>query len=253
MIGFTEAQAMGLLSPLFWPFLRVLAMFMTAPVLSLRSVPARVKVALAFFVSVAAQASMPESPVIPLDGPLALGVVVQQLLVGATLGFAARLVFAGIELAGELIGLQMGMNFASFFDPISASQATSVSSFFGTTAAWLFVVINGPLLLTAAVVHSFNAFPVSGEPLAFLAAVQPQTWGTELFRLGLWIALPIVAMLLFVNLVLGVVSRVASQMNIFAIGFPITLGVGLIGITVTLPMMETPFSMALERMLAYFQ
>ncbi|HWH73120.1 MAG TPA: flagellar biosynthetic protein FliR, partial [Methylibium sp.] len=73
------------------------------------------------------------------------------------------------------------------------------------------------------------------------------------FRLGLWIALPIVTMLLFVNLVLGVISRVASQMNVFAIGFPITLAVGLVGITLTLPMMEAPFTMALEQMLAQFQ
>jgi len=77
--------------------------------------------------------------------------------------------------------------------------------------------------------------------------------GAEIFSLGLWIALPLVAMLLFTNLVLGVISRVAQQMNIFAIGFPITLGVGLIGILLTLPLLETPFTMALERMLAQFQ
>jgi len=73
------------------------------------------------------------------------------------------------------------------------------------------------------------------------------------FRLGLWIALPLVAMLLFVNLVLGIISRVASQMGIFSIGFPITVSVGLVGMLLTLPMMQVPFTMALERMLAYFQ
>ena len=102
-------------------------------------------------------------------------------------------------------------------------------------------------------VQSFTAFPVAAEPFAFLRAVEPQRWGAEVFSLGLWIALPLVAMLLFTNLVLGVISRVAQQMNIFAIGFPITLGVGLVGVLLTLPMMEVPFTMALERMLAHFQ
>jgi flagellar biosynthetic protein FliR len=119
--------------------------------------------------------------------------------------------------------------------------------------SWLFIVINGHLPLIAAVVQSFHAFPVSAEPLAFLRAVQPQAWGAEVFGLGLWIALPLVAMLLFANLVLGVISRVAQQMNIFAIGFPITLSVGLLGVLLTLPLMQAPFTMALERMLGYFQ
>ena len=74
-----------------------------------------------------------------------------------------------------------------------------------------------------------------------------------MFRLGLWIALPLIAMLLFVNLVLGIISRVAQQMNVFAIGFPITVSVGLLGVLLTLPMMEAPFTMALEQMLANFR
>jgi flagellar biosynthetic protein FliR len=256
MFTFNEAQLTAWLSPMVWPFLRVLALFISAPVLSMRSVPVRVKVALAFFITVAAQASLPPMPVIALDSAQAFEAVVQQLVIGLALGFSARIVMAGIEFAGEMIGLQMGLNFAAFFDPISASQSTAVSRFFGTSAAWLFVVMNGHLLLTAAVIQSFHAFPVAAPeaaPLAFLSALQPQLWGAEVFRLGLWIALPIITMLLFMNLVLGLISRVASQINIFAIGFPITLGVGLVGITLTLPFMEQPFTMALERMLAQFQ
>jgi flagellar biosynthetic protein FliR len=169
-----------------------------------------------------------------------------------SIGFAVRIVFAAIEFAGELIGLQMGLNYAGFFDPATGGQATAVSRFFGTTVAFLFVIINGHLLVIAAVVQSFHSFPVGPEPFAFLHAVRPETWGSEIFRLGLWIALPMIAMLLFVNLVLGVISRVAQQMNVFAIGFPITLGVGLLGVLLTLPMMQAPFTMALEQMLARF-
>jgi len=253
MLTFTDAQIAAWLTPLLWPFLRVLALFTTLPVLSQRQVPMVVKVALAFLITVCAQASLPEMPVIALNSPQAVLVVVQQLLVGDSLGFAARIVFAAVEFAGELVGLQMGLNYAGFFDPATGGQGTAVGRFFGTTVAWLFIVINGHLLLVMALVNSFTAFPVSPEPFAFLRQLQPQAWGAELFQLGLWIALPMLTMLLFVNLVLGVISRVSQQMNIFAIGFPITLAVGLLGVLLTLPMMQAPFTMALEQMLAHFQ
>lgn len=253
MLTFTEAQVLAWVSPILWPFLRVLALFGAMPVLGQRGVPMRLRVALSFLIAFCAQASLPPMPVVPLDSPQAFLLVIQQLVIGLTLAFAARIVFAAIEFAGELIGLQMGLNFAGFFNPMTGGEATAVSRFLGVAVSWLFIVINGHLLLIAAVVQSFQAFPAGPEPFAFLRAVQPQTWGAEIFRLGLWIALPLVAMLLFVNLVLGVISRVAQQMNIFAIGFPITLGVGLVGVLVTLPMMQVPFTMALERLLSYFQ
>ncbi len=113
--------------------------------------------------------------------------------------------------------------------------------------------MNSQLNVVAAVVRSFTAFPVGPEPFGFLRATQPQGWGAEILSLGLWIALPLVAMLLFTNLVLGVISRVSQQMNIFAIGFPITVVVGLGGVLLTLPMMQGPLTMSLEKMLGYFQ
>lgn len=253
MLTFNEAQVTAWLTPLLWPFLRMLALFSTAPVLSQRNVPLRVRVSLAFLIAVCAQASLPEMPVVALDSPQAVLVVIQQVLIGLTLGFSARIIFASIEFAGELVGLQMGLNYASFFDPSTGTQGTALGRFFGITASWLFIVINGHLLLIMALVQSFTAFPVGPEPFAFLKAVQPQVWGAEVFKLGLWIALPMLTMLLFVNLVLGVISRVSQQMNIFAIGFPVTLGVGLLAVLLTLPMMEAPFTMALEQMLSRFQ
>jgi flagellar biosynthetic protein FliR len=254
MFTVTEAQLLAWLNPLLWPLLRALALFSAMPVLGMRSgVPVRVRVALALLIAVASQASLPAMPVLRLDGAEAFVAVMQQIVVGVALGFAVRIVFAAVEFAGELVGLQMGLNFAGFFDPASGGQATATSRFFGTTVAFLFVVINGHLLVIAALVQSFHAFPVGGEPLALLRALRPELWGAEIFALGLWIALPLVAMLLFVNLVLGVISRVAQQMNIFAIGFPVTLGVGLTGLLLTLPLMQGPFTMALERMLAQFQ
>ncbi|MDE2369315.1 MAG: flagellar biosynthetic protein FliR [Burkholderiales bacterium] len=253
MLTFSEAQVLAWINPLLWPFLRTLALFSSMPVLGTATVPVPVRIGLAAFIAYAAQASLPAAPVVALDSAPALMMVAQQVVIGLTLGFAVQLVFAAVGFAGEVIGLQMGLNFAGFFDPISASQETATSKFFGTTVAWLFIVINGHLLVIAALVQSFHAFPVGPEPFAFLHQMQPQRWGAEIFSTGLWIALPLVTMLLFVNLVLGAISRVAPQMNVFAIGFPVTLGVGLLGLLLTLPMLQQPFTMTLNRLLDQFR
>ncbi len=253
MITFTEAQILAWITPLVWPFLRALALFQALPVLGTRQVPTQVRIGLAAFIAYAAQPSLPPPPVVALDAPVAMLLVAQQIVIGLSLGFAVRLVFAAVEFAGELIGLQMGLNFAGFFDPLSATTGTATSRFFGTLVAWLFIVMGGHLLVIAALVQSFQSFPVGPEPFAFVAQMQPQRWGAEIFSVGLWIALPLLTMLLFVNLVLGTISRVAPQINIFAIGFPVTLGVGLLGLLLTLPMMQQPFTMALERLLEHFR
>jgi flagellar biosynthetic protein FliR len=257
MVTFGEAQVLAWITPLLWPFLRALALFSALPVIGTRTVPARVRIALAAFVALAAQGVMPplapELVALPLASPTALLLVVQQLVIGLALGFAVRIVFAAIEFAGEIAGLQMGLNYAGYFDPVSASTGTTTSRFYGTLCAWLFVVIGGHLVVIAALVQSFTAFPIGPEPMAFLRATAPHRWGAEIFATGLWLALPLVAMLLFVNLVLGAVSRVAAQLNVFSIGFPVTLAVGLVGLLATLPALEAPFTMALERLLANFR
>ena len=252
MISLTEAQLLGWLNPLLWPFIRTLALFAGLPIFSQRAVPLRVRVGLALFISVAAQPSLPDMPLAPLNSLPMLLLTAQQLLIGLSMGFAVRLVFAALEFAGELIGLQMGLNYAGFFDPATGSQGTATARFFGSMVAFLFVAINGHLLLINALVQSFHAFPVGDEPFAFLRVAQPQVWGAEIFRIGLWIALPLITMLMFVNIVLGVISRVAPQIGVFSVGFPLTVSIGLIGMVATLPLMQMPFMVALERMLAAF-
>ena len=244
---------MAWLTPVLWPFLRVLALFQAMPILGQRLVPMRVRVALAFLIAVCARGVAPEISPVPLDSALAVLLVIQQLLIGVSLGFAVRIVFATVEFAGEIAGLQMGMNFAGFFDPILANQSTAVSRFFGTLVAFLFIAINGHLTVVAAVVQSLTAFPVSPEPFAFLKATLPHQWGAEVFKMGLWIALPLIGIMMFVNVVLGVISRVAPQTHIFSIGFPITMGIGLTSLLFMLPLMEMPFMATLERMLSFFQ
>lgn len=252
MIAFTEAQLVAWLSPMLWPFLRVLAVFTAAPIFSSKAFPLRARIALALFIAFAAQPSLQGQPLININGPEAMGAVVQQVGIGLAIGFAVRLVFAAVELAGEVVGFQMGLNFAAFFDPTLNTQSSAVARFFGQMAAFLFVVMNGHLMVLMAVIKSFEAFPVDQNFLEALKKMKLYDLGTDLFASGLWIALPMIGMLMFVNLALGIVSRVAPQMNIYAIGFPVTLTVGLIGITATLPMLDQPLLALMERTMDIF-
>ncbi len=253
MVTFSEGQIMAWLSPLLWPFLRVLALFSTAPVFSLRVIPTRAKVGFALFVSLCAQPMLGDQPVIGVNSPEALGTAVQQVAVGMAMGFAVRVVFAALDLAGEFIGLQMGLNFAAFFDPASGGQISAVGRFFSRMVLLLFVVTNGHLVLLMAVVKSFDHFPTDGNFLQSLAQMRLYELGSALFSSAFWLALPMIALLLFVNLTLGIISRVAPQMNIFAVGFPVTLTVGLMGIAATLPMLEQPLLNLLQLAIEIFQ
>lgn len=252
MIGFTEAQVMTWIMPVLWPFLRVLAVFTVAPIFSSKACPVRVRIGLALLVAVAAQPGLNQLAGIAWDGAQSWGVVVQQVGIGLSIGFAVRLVFATFELAGDVVGFQMGLNFASFFDPSINSQASGTARIFGSMASLLFVVLNGHLMVLMAVIQSFNAFPVDQNFLDALSLMKLYRLGGDLFASGLWIALPMIGMLMFANLALGIVSRVAPQMNIYAIGFPITLMVGLMGMAATLPLLEGPFQMLMQRAVELF-
>lgn len=252
MISVNEAQLMAWLSPLLWPFVRVLAVFSAAPLFSVRAFPVRARILLALFIALALQASLPPQPVIGLNEPQALGVLIQQIGIGLAIGFVVRLVFAAMELAGEIVGFQMGLNFAAFFDPAMNSQSSAAARLFGYLASLLFVAMNGHLMVVMAVARSFEAFPVDQNFLQAVGQMKLYTLGGELFASALWIALPMVGMLMFVNLALGIVSRVAPQMNIYAVGFPVTLSVGLLGMTATLPLLDRPMQALMERAIALF-
>lgn len=239
-LTFTEAQLMGWLTPVFWPFVRILGVLSAAPLFSARSVPMRTRIGLALVMAVCIQPALPTLSVLSLNSPQALGTIVQQLAIGLSIGLAARIVFAAVEMAGEIVGLQMGLNFAGFFDPSTGAQASTVGRFYGNAAMLLFIVLNGHLLLLQAVAASFTTFPVGDDSWSVLRQWSLYELGAVVFSHGLWIALPLIAMLLFVNVVLGIISRIAPQMNVFAIGFPLTLSVGLLGIAASMPMLAEP-------------
>lgn len=235
MLSFTDAQLNTWLVAFVWPLVRILGLLMAAPVFGHRSVPARVKVGLGVFIALIVSPTLPPLPDVALGSWQGLFILVQQFLIGLAIGFTMRVVFAAVELAGEIIGLQMGLGFASFFDPQSAAQTLVLSRFFNLLAMLVFLAVNAHLLVLGLVAESFTTLPVSAAPLAAEGFRSVASFGSTIFVVGLQIALPLIAVLLMTNLALGILTRSAPQLNIFAIGFPITLGVGLIVLDFSMP------------------
>lgn len=226
MISVTSDQLYTWLALFFWPFVRIMAWLSVDPLLGNRSAPTTVRVSLAFALTIVVAPILPEMPKVPLlsgDGFLLL---IQQLLIGLTLGFVLRLVFAAIEFAGQFMGLQMGLSFATLFDPIHGAQTPVLGQFMVLVTALLLFASNAHHLVIGALVDSFHQVPVSAAPLSARGLYTVLEWAGSIFSTGLKIALPISAVLLATNLAIGMMTRAAPQLNIFAVGFPLTLAAG---------------------------
>ena len=252
MIDFSQAQLDGWLAGMLLPFLRVLALFSAAPLLSHKSFPMRGRVALAFAIAVVVSpfANVPAG--LTLASASGLGLVVQQVAIGVALGFAARLLFAVFEIAGEFIGLQMGFSFAGFFDPQGGTES-AVGTWLNTLGMLLFIALDGHLLLIDALVATFTAFPIAADPFTSFKLIRLDLLGGDVFRLALALALPATMLMLFINLVLGFTSRVAPQLSIFSVGFPVTLLAGLAVLALGTEHLMGPMTEALRVFLGPFR
>jgi flagellar biosynthetic protein FliR len=251
MISISTAQVMHWLGLHIWPFVRIMALFAAAPVFSHRSIPARTKIALSVLIAIVVAPMSANVAVYPLDSPDAVRVLIHELLVGISLGFAMKLTVSAIELAGELMGLQMGLSFAAFFDPQGGVTETPVGSWFGIIALLLLLAINGHLLMLSAVTDSFRHFPIGPHTDLPLNLAQITNMGGDLFLTSLHIALPVIAVILVTNLAIGIMTRVAPQMNLPAVGAPVGVTVGLGAVFVITPYLEMPMTRVLERGLAF--
>jgi len=246
MISFSLAQLDGYLAQLILPFVRILALITVVPVLGNRSVPARVKIALAALITVVAVPSLPLPSVVSLDSAPGMMLLVREFIIGISLGFAVRVVFAAVEMCGELIGLQMGLSFAGYFDPNTGS-GTATSAYLRTIAILMFLAVNGHLLMIAGIVDSFERIPIALDGASVLQAKRAVALGTQLFSLALSLSLPVIVVLLIANVGLGVMSRVAPQLNIFEVSFPLTLLTGFATLALILPYLGNPLVSAMQR------
>ena len=235
MISFTSMQLEAWLAAFIFPLARILALVASAPVIGNRQVPARVKVGFAMLVTFIIAPTLNIPADIEASSGVGLFILLQQIMVGLAMGFAMRLVFTAIDMAGDIMGMQMGLGFASFYDPVNAANTQVIAQFLGMLAALAFLSMNGHLYMLSALAESFHAFPISTQVPSAHALHTLALWGGSIFAYALRLALPLIAALLITNLALGILTRSAPQLNIFAIGFPITLVVGFATLMLTLP------------------
>lgn len=229
------------LSLFYWPLIRIAAIFSVAPLFGGKYVPAPIRVAAAVIITITVVPMINEP--IAVDPLSADGVLIaaKQILIGLGIGLILRFIFSAVAMAGQTISYSMGLGFAMMTDPQSGLQVPVIGQFLSILASLIFLSLNGHLAMIEFIARSFEVAPIGGlgpSPDAFQVIIR---WSSIIFSAGISIAMPAMIALLNINLLLGIMTRVAPQLNIFSVGFPVTLMMGIIIILVTLPTLLPAF------------
>ena len=236
------AELVRMMHEFMWPFVRVSALLLSAPVFGTRLVPVRVRIALALLLTWLIVPLLPAAPRLDILSLPALLLIAQQVLIGLCMGFALQLVFNALIIAGENMAMSMGLGFASMIDPQNGVNVPVLSQFFVIIATLIFLSLNGHLAVIQLLVKSFELMPIEGVGLSRDAYWTVASWASEMLIGAVRIALPVVAATLIAYLALGVMTRAAPQLNVFSVGFPVILLFGFIVLALTMPSFLPAFS-----------
>lgn len=253
MITVTSTQLLTWIAAFMWPLTRILGLISTVPLLSNVNVPMRIKVALGIMIALVVAPSLGEMPAIDMVSFEGVFLLAMQFFIGAAMGFTVRIVFAAVEMAGAATGLTMGLGFATFFDPVTEGQSSVISQFLSLLALTIYIATNLHLVVLTVLIDSFETIPVSTIPLGGQFFLDIVHWGGRIFSGGLQLALPMIAVLLITNMSLGILTRAAPQLNLFGIGFPVTIGVGFVIISLMLPYFVTPIMQIFQESIGIIQ
>jgi len=225
-------------------------LMMTVPVFGHVSIPRMLRV---WFVLLVSFLILPTTILVesqlPRTMPELTLVIFSELAIGFLMGFAVIIVFASVQFAGHMIGLQMGLAVANTADPIGAGQISIVSEFYYLFSLIIFLLVNGHHIALDALMTSFHLIPIGGAVFGGLDSfIADLTF--MVFVSGIKLAAPVIITLFITNAVLGIVARTVPQMNVFIVGFPLAIGVGLAVIGVSFPffyMLLNKLFMGLER------
>jgi flagellar biosynthetic protein FliR len=240
MISINSNELIALIASFMWPLTRILGFIAIAPPFGNNGVPVRVKLVLGVFLALIVTPSISTLTHVDLLSITGIAVLMQQLIIGLAMGFVVRVIFAGIEMAGEVIGLTMGLGFATFYDPQTRGRSSAISQFLVIIATLVFLSLNVHLAMFEALINSFKTIPISTSLNMGFNVQRLAIWGEEIFKVGMSLSLPLVAALLITNIALGILTRAAPQLNLFGIGFPITIAVGFLMLSLILPYFLLP-------------
>jgi len=235
MVSISLDQLFTWLNAFLWPFIRLLSFVGAAPLFGESSIPNRAKVGLAVFMTLIVAPTLPPLPNVAPGSYEGLFIALQQFLIGTSMALVMRIVFGAVQTAGEFIGLQMGLSFASFFDPQTGANTTVLARLMNMMTMLLFLAVNGHLLLLSGLLHSFELLPIQNQGIDLNGLSVLFQFSSQVLEAGMLLALPLIIVLLTINLALGILNRTAQQLSVFAVGFPISLSVGFILLWVVLP------------------
>ncbi len=250
---FTEAQLSAWLAAFLWPLIRISAMIASAPIFSSRQTPRRLRVGITLLLSFMIMPLIPPPPVVEVFSPAALLIAAQQVLIGLAMGFIMQMVFGALVFGGQALAYSMGLGFASMVDPQNGVQVPVLSQYYIILSTLLFLILNGHLFMIETLAQSFYTLPIAVDGITQANLRDIVLWASRMFAGGLLIALPAIAALLLVNLGMGVITRAAPQLNIFAVGFPMTMMIGFILMWVTLPNVFGKFNELVNEALAFIR
>ena len=249
-IDLTTGQLEAYVAQGFFPFTRIGACLMVAPMFGARFVPARTRVVLAAAITALVIPLVPAPAIAPFSSA-GFVVTAQQLLIGVAMGFALQVIFDSLGLAGQLLANSMGLSFAFNVDPLRGSSTAALGQLYIILATLTFLALGGHLALLEVLVNGFTTLPVGTAGLGREGLWSMVLWGGQLFAGALMIALPGVTALLIVNLAFGVVSRAAPTLNLFAVGFPISLVVGLLVVLASIGPLQEGVAQLIAQGLAF--
>lgn len=245
-MNFSQDELLGYAASFIWPLFRMGSLFISIPVFGISGVPARVRVLAGVAITLVIFPVLPPAPVIPLFSFQGWMVAVQQVGIGICTGFILQMVFSIMMVAGQYIAYSMGLGFASMVDPTTGVQVPVIAQIFAVSASLVFLSVDGHLLALEMLAQSFHTLPIALYGLGKNDLWRIILWSSRIFADGVLLALPIMATLLFVNISFGVASKAAPQLQIFGVGFPITIILGMILIWMGLPDLLQGFAVILH-------
>lgn len=245
MLALTSGQLESWLVQYFFPFIRIGACFLAAPVFAANFIPPRVRLLLAGAVTIIVAPLLPVPSITPFSMAGVI-VTIHQIIIGLALAFVLQLIFDALAMGGQLLSNTMGLGFAYNVDPLRGVGTPVLGQLYMILVTLTFLALNGHLLLIELLAQGFTTLPVGQTGLGSEQLWNVVAWGSQLFTGALMVALPGMTALLVVNLAFGVMSRAAPSLNLFAVGFPISLIFGLVIIYVGMPAVQSTFVESLD-------
>jgi flagellar biosynthetic protein FliR len=241
MLTFSTGQLEAFLAQYFWPFARIGACLMVAPGFGAVFVPPRLRIVLAIALTLLVAPSLTPPKDIVLLSLNGFIVTLQQMVIGVAAGFALQTVFDSLAMGGQLLANSMGLSFAFNVDPQHGASTPVVGQLYMLLVMLTFLAINGHLAMLQALIEGFKTLPIGLDGVSMMSLWSLIGFGRYLFEGALAVALPGMTALLIVNLGFGVMSRAAPALNMFAVGFPITLVFGFVIVLLGLPAVQSSF------------